>query len=108
MNVVIRLTVVTAGSVLVMATCSETVRGATVSRPASSTLDEALGALGFSSPTLGGSCLAGRLCWLLPGWLFSMQAGLVGTATLAPPTAPSTEQDDARGEKMRGRWRAGV
>ncbi len=82
------LTVVTVGSVLVMATWSETVRGATVSRPPSSTLDEALGALGFSSPTLGGSSLAGRLCWLLPGWLFSMHAGLEGTATLAPPTAP--------------------
>lgn len=82
------LTVVTVGSVFEMATCSETLRGATVSTLPSSTLGEVLGGFGFSSPTLGGSCLAGRLCWLLPGWLFSMHAGLEGTATLAPPTAP--------------------
>lgn len=57
------LTMVTVGSALVMLTCSGTGRGATVSRLVSSTpLGDALGALVGSSPTLGGSSLAGRLC----------------------------------------------
>lgn len=79
---------VNVGSVFVMATCSEPVEGAPLSRLPSSTLAEALDTLGFSSWTRGGSCWAGRLCLLLSGWALSMQAGLEGTATLAPPTAP--------------------
>lgn len=81
-------TMVNVGSALVRATCSETVEGAPGSRLPSSARAEALHTLAFSSCTRGGSCWAGRLCLLLSGWAFSMQAGLEGTATLAPPTAP--------------------
>lgn len=83
----ISLTIGKVVSVFVMATCSETVQGVG-SRLPSSTLGELLETLGLSSLTLGGSCLAGRLCLLLSGWAFSMQVGVEGTATLAPPTAP--------------------
>lgn len=81
---IVHLTVVMFGSCLTE-TCSETERGTTTSKAASSEAREA--GLGFSSPTRGSS-LAGSACWLLPGWLLSMEAGPEGTATLAPPTAP--------------------